>query len=243
MTLKKKLGYAGGGAAVLVLLILCFVQPWDRSGAVLSAEEVEMSVTSQYPGTIEDSSFKDGQYHLRLKMDTGAYDVTVDGKDGSVLTIQQISKTSEQEKAILSRDTVKEQLLSETGGKLLFLELITKENQELYKAKVMTDTERILYEIDPYTGEVLSKQTITIGQDEDEEEKNEEAEKRFFIAEEEAGKIALAEVAGEVDDVELRGESTSNPYYLVEIDTPDDKEAVIQIHAVTGKIQSVTWED
>ena len=165
----------------------------------------------------------------------------MDSSNGSILSIQQISKSGEKEHAILSRDTVKEKLLSETGGKLLFLELITKEDQDIYKAKVKTDTERTLFEIDPYTGEVLSRQTITIDQEDDEEDEEEENQK--FLAEEEVEKIALSEVAGEVDDTELRGEDTNHPYYLVEIETDDDKEAVIQIHAITGKVQSVTWDD
>lgn len=236
MNLKKKLGYAGGGAAVLMGLILCFVQPWNHASSVLSAEAVEETVTSQYPGTVEKSSLENGEYHLRINTETGTYEFTVDGTSGSILSIQQISKSAEKE-VILSRDTVKEKLLSETGGKLLFLELITKDDQEIYKAKVMTDTERTLFEIDPYTGEVLSRQTITIDQEDDEEVKQK------VLAEEEVEKIALAEVPGEVDDTELRGEDTSYPYYLVEIDTEDDKEAVIQIHAITGKIQSVTWDD
>ncbi|MBD7970000.1 PepSY domain-containing protein [Paenibacillus gallinarum] len=241
MDIKKKLGYAGGGAAVLIGLILLFVQPWNHADSVLSAEAVEETVISQYPGTVEKSSLENGEYHLRISTDTGTYEFTVDSSNGSILSIQQISKSGEKERAILSRDTVKEKLLSETGGKLLFLELITKEDQDIYKAKVKTDTERTLFEIDPYTGEVLSRQTVTIDQEDDEEV--DEEEKQKFLAEEEVEKIAMAEVAGEVDDTELRGEDTSHPYYLVEIETDDDKEAVIQIHAITGKVQSVTWDD
>lgn len=241
MNIKKKLGYAGGGAVVLIGLILCFVQPWNHADSVLSAEAVEETVTSQYPGTVEKSSLENGEYHLRISTDTGTYEFIVDSTDGSIISIQQISKSAAKERVILSRDTVKEKLLSDTGGKLLFLELITKEDQDIYKAKVKTDTERILFEIDPYTGEVLSRQTVTIDQEDDEEE--EEEDKQKFLAEEEVEKIAMAEVPGEVDDTELRGEDTGHPYYLVEIDTEDDKEAVIQIHAITGKIQSVTWDD
>lgn len=240
MNIKKKLAYAGGGAVVLIGLILCFVQPWNHADSILSAEAVEETVTSQYPGTVEKSSLENGEYHLRISTDTGTYEFIVDSTDGSIISIQQISKSAAKERVILSRDTVKEKLLSDTGGKLLFLELITKEDQDIYKAKVKTDTERILFEIDPYTGEVLSRQTVTIDQEDDEEE---EEDKQKFLAEEEVEKIAMAEVPGEVDDTELRGEDTGHPYYLVEIDTEDDKEAVIQIHAITGKIQSVTWDD
>lgn len=62
------------------------------------------------------------------------------------------------------------------------------------------------------------------------------------ITEDEAVGIALQQVAGIVDDVELETEDAF-PYYLVEIDTNDEREADIQIHAITGEVLSVSWED
>ncbi|WP_211747984.1 PepSY domain-containing protein [Paenibacillus sp. Marseille-Q4541] len=237
MTMKKRALYVGAAALVLIGLIVYFVQPWDRSAALLSAEAVEESVTSQYPGKVENSSLQNGQYHLRLSTDTGTYEVTVDGASGSILSIQQISSSVDTERVILSRDKVKQKILSEVEGELLFLELIPMGDHEIYKAKVMTKTERILLELDPYTAEELSRKTISI-----DEEEEDDRQKELFLTEEEVEKIALAEVAGKVEDTELRGESTSSPYYLVEIETASEKEAIIQIHAITGKIQSVTWD-
>jgi uncharacterized membrane protein YkoI len=62
------------------------------------------------------------------------------------------------------------------------------------------------------------------------------------ITEDEAVKIALQQVAGTVDDVELETED-SFPYYIVEIDTEDERDTDIQIHAITGEVLSVSWED
>ncbi|BAQ09732.1 predicted membrane protein [Bacillus sp. OxB-1] len=70
-----------------------------------------------------------------------------------------------------------------------------------------------------------------------------------LISETQAGQIALGQlnrgVLAEVDDVEYV-KSTDGGYYLVEIeiDTDDElDEVTYQIHAISGKIMSVTWDE
>lgn len=58
----------------------------------------------------------------------------------------------------------------------------------------------------------------------------------------EAGQLALQEIAGVIQEIELK-ESKGIRYYLVEMDTADDREAVVQVNAITGAIMSVTWDD
>jgi uncharacterized membrane protein YkoI len=62
------------------------------------------------------------------------------------------------------------------------------------------------------------------------------------LTEEEVKEIAKKQVDGAVDHVwlETKGEQT---YYLVQIKTKDDREAIVQIHAITGNVMSVTWDD
>lgn len=62
------------------------------------------------------------------------------------------------------------------------------------------------------------------------------------LTEAEAKEIANKQVNGSVDHVwlETKGELT---YYLVEIQTNDEREAIVQIHALTGNVMSVTWDD
>lgn len=74
------------------------------------------------------------------------------------------------------------------------------------------------------------------------DKKEPEKEKVKNISEAEAIQIALNRVAGEVDDVELES-SNGQLYYFVEIETADDLEAEIQIHAISGKIVSIEWDD
>ncbi len=64
------------------------------------------------------------------------------------------------------------------------------------------------------------------------------------ITEKQAEQIALGQVKGEVDDIKFKHSGkTGQQYYLVEIDTPDDREAAVQINAISGAVMSVTWDD
>jgi uncharacterized membrane protein YkoI len=63
-----------------------------------------------------------------------------------------------------------------------------------------------------------------------------------IITEDEAISIALQNVNGEFDDIKLK-QSGDLTYYLVEIETDDRKEATVQIHAISGELLSISWDD
>ena len=45
-----------------------------------------------------------------------------------------------------------------------------------------------------------------------------------------------------MDDIEAKN-INGMTYYLVEIETNDDREATVEINAITGQINSLTWDD
>lgn len=61
------------------------------------------------------------------------------------------------------------------------------------------------------------------------------------LTDEAAIKIASKELQGEVDALSYRSTSDGG-YYLIEIDG-DEAEAVFQIHALSGEILSITWDE
>jgi len=61
------------------------------------------------------------------------------------------------------------------------------------------------------------------------------------LTDEEAIAIANKELKGEVDALSYRSTSDGG-YYLIEIDG-DEAEAVFQIHALSGEILSITWDE
>jgi uncharacterized membrane protein YkoI len=63
----------------------------------------------------------------------------------------------------------------------------------------------------------------------------------LVITEKEAAKLAAKAVNGISDDIELHRNENSL-YYLVEVEVKDGREAVVQVNAVSGSIDSITWE-
>lgn len=63
-----------------------------------------------------------------------------------------------------------------------------------------------------------------------------------LLNEDEASKLALKKVNGTVTDVDIE-KVQGKWYYFVEINTPDGREADVQLNAASGAIISVTWDD
>ena len=88
--------------------------------------------------------------------------------------------------------------------------------------------------IDAITGKIISE-TV-----------KETTGKNALITQEQAIKIALgqikSEIVDEVDDFSYV-KTDDGGYYLIEIDTKDNREATFQIHAISGKIMSVSWAE
>ncbi|WP_342419753.1 PepSY domain-containing protein [Paenibacillus sp. FSL H8-0168] len=63
----------------------------------------------------------------------------------------------------------------------------------------------------------------------------------LVITEKEAAKLAAKAVNGTADDIELH-RNDKGLYYLVEVEVKDGREAVVQVNAVSGSIDSITWE-
>ena len=81
------------------------------------------------------------------------------------------------------------------------------------------------------------------------EPKPEPAEKKpeepKLISEKEAVAIALKEINGDIEEVELQT-SEGITYYLIEVErevNDEDEEATIKINAVTGEVMSIFWEE
>ncbi|MBB6019708.1 putative membrane protein YkoI [Paenibacillus sp. JGP012] len=240
----RRLLWWGTGALTVVLLLVAVVwwKPWEPGREPLSADAAAQAVLAQYPGEILHSSLQDGIYVMQLRSETGLYDVQVDATTAAVQSIQRLETSPQvEEKTLLSREQMKSELLKQRAGEqLVSLELVEQQGSPVYSAVVKAkDNSRQELTIDPYTGEVLSSKAIKA--DPSSEAGGTTSEPKF-LSEKQAKQKALSRVPGEVDDVELRGTNSGNPYYLVEIDLEDGREATVQVNAISGAIRSVTWD-
>ena len=66
-------------------------------------------------------------------------------------------------------------------------------------------------------------------------------QKPILLTEQQVISIASAQFTGEIEDVDFEN-AADGGYYLVEIDTAEE-EVTVQIHAITGKILSVSFDE
>ncbi|MFC7682074.1 PepSY domain-containing protein [Paenibacillus sp. GCM10028914] len=232
--------WIAGIIAIAAIVTLIIWQPWNTKQAMLTAEAAEQVVLNQYPGEIEQTTFENGMYMIQLRSQNGLYQVSLNGSLGTIDSIQQLEKTADAEqKALLSREQVKAELQSSIQGQIDRLELVKEDGEQVYKAVVKEEAgDRKEITLDPYTGETISSKNIPTTPKEDEKDKS-----ARLLTETEASNIALGEISGEVDDVDLRDTDDGIPYYLIDIELKDGREATVEVNAISGAIRSVTWDD
>lgn len=115
----------------------------------------------------------------------------------------------------------------------------------LYKVTLENDFGEYELQIDQNRGKISSlvqtKKKEPPADDEQSQREQNDTE-RAKIGERRAVEIALTQVNGEVDDVELE-EQDGSYVYVVEIETANDEEALVYVQAYTGEILSYTFED
>ena len=121
---------------------------------------------------------------------------------------------------------------AETGKVLSLIQ--TKEVVEEDGVIDETETTKPLVQDNLQTGEATSEPEVTTPEP--------KTSTTVLISEKQAIKIALSQLKGEVEDVEFV-RTNEGGYYLVEIDDNQDDEATFQIHAISGKVLSVTRDD
>ncbi|WP_212934220.1 PepSY domain-containing protein [Robertmurraya siralis] len=131
-----------------------------------------------------------------------------------------------------------------------------EETAEVYQITIKLDTGKYEIEIARNTGDIgkLNRVSKAVANTPEEQSSEgggevvtpesppEEQKEQTHISKEEAISIALSQVKGEIDDVDIEQSNGLN-YYLVEIETNNDREATVQINAISGEVMSITWDD
>ncbi len=149
-----------------------------------------------------------------------------------------------------------------TTEPLLTEEEMTQQVEKVYNAVVQNIVEEgdlhiisfqkngSTYEValDARNGKMSDLQVIHLAEEQPEPEPPPEPEPQpepsqpvVLLSEADAINIAVKEVGGTADDVEFE-ESANGGYYLVDIEQGEE-DIIVQIHAITGKILSIQYED
>ena len=244
--MKRKMWISiGAGAVVLVILFFLIGKvftPDSSLASELTEQEAKEIAKERYSGTVKGISQKADQYIIELERETGIYELQINVNTGEVSSLKRLKEAIQKKEdteteserlpkvETLSEEQIKELALKQVNGKIDSLQLVQEGEQQVYQVIVSDQTAKNKLSLDAYTGEVLKKESIAI----------EVAPKR--LNEEQAKNAALKEVPGTVDNLEAKNVNGIS-YYLVEIEANDGREATVEINAITGKINTLTWDD
>jgi len=204
----------------------------------LSSDVITTQLESMYGGKVGELSLESEVYSTEITRGDAVYFAEVDAFTGDVLSLKQTSNLIVEDAKILTEIEVKNRIANKYTGEINRFNFIRNGKSSIYEVEVTKDKSIVMLVVNAFTGEVLSETVKN-------EPVEEEPTKNVIITKEQAIDIALGQLKGDVDKVEF--ESTSEGgFYLIEIEQDnkdaDDIEAVFQIHAISGKIMSVTWD-
>ncbi len=214
---------------IVVIILLCsgviwfiqnryfYVQPLSEAEAVRHIETI-------YNGHVTQVKKQGNTFEMLFTRENVKYAAILD------VTTQQVTDLimkEGQSKLLLTEKQIRQMVKKEYGD----VESVML-TDSVYTVRVENEKIQKDLTLDGYTGDVLAERKVeTQGQSIEEP----------IITEQQAIQIALKQLKGEVDSVDFE-ETSEGGYYLVEIETQED-EATFQIHAVSGKVLSVTWDD
>ncbi|MGM0902673.1 MAG: PepSY domain-containing protein [Bacillota bacterium] len=213
---KGKKILVGAGVFLVVMFAVWQVGKVMTSAQPLTAEEATQKVQELYKGDIV--RVKEGKelYLITIVLDKGTYEIEIDRESGDIASVTRTKKGGASKEGAQKEATEEEQ--TETPPS-------TPQEEE------------------PSEQGGKDKTPENQGTPPDNDNSNAKPETPRQITEQEAIAIALKQLNGEVDDVELE-ESGGRIYYLVEIEREgEEAEATIQINAISGEVMSVFWED
>jgi uncharacterized membrane protein YkoI len=219
------------GMILALTLIVLVIWQWtgkNSSNEPLSRAEASELVREKFNGDIVEITTNKDVYLITITLDTGDYEVKIDRNNGDIVSLTQVNSGKENPSEQLTVKELKEKVLIEQKGDIVQFE----NKKDYYTAVVEHDSKHTTVKIHSVSGKIIEKSTTDI------QTKN--PPKR--LSEKEAQEIALEQVPGNIDDIELE-ELNGQTYYLVEIEVDEDQEAVVQINAISGEVMTITRDD
>ncbi|MGG0668770.1 PepSY domain-containing protein [Sporosarcina koreensis] len=228
---------------VLTILIVVAGQLYTdgklTKAETLPKQEISSQLAEIYDGEVKDLILDGSVYKAKVSRAGAEYAVEVDAESGKVISLIQ-TKESTKPEIVMGTDDGKEAPADETSPNETPGKVTEEADAKAADRKAADQAASKTEEPKPNVNKTPEQSKPA---------KQEKRQNTAFISEQQAEKIALAQLPsgmiGEIDDVDFE-KSTDGGYYLVqiEIDTDDDMDEVTyQIHAISGKVMTVTWDD
>lgn len=235
--MKKKVMYISAAAVLLVLLVggLLLKQRDGASAQQLSAAEASQVLLSQYPGEVLSLDLREGDYLARLRTDQGLYELLLDAASGEVESIVRLELPDGSSPAQPGGSAGPGTAVPGTSGQPGATPSGGPEGTPAASATARPEA------TPAGGGNPGQASALPGGFTSPAATSSPDPTARRVITEAEAIRLALREVPGKSDDVDT-GRDRSGPYYLIEVNAADGREAVVQVNATSGAIMSVSWE-
>lgn len=243
---KRMIGWTAAAVLVFLVLLMAGTQ-WLRQEApvtALSQEQAIRSVLAQYEGEVERVQLHEGSYRMQLRSTQGLYELKVNPVDGMIHSIQRLETPAAS--APMAAAFPVPAGASEGHGSPA--ERSSGGNGQAGRpdgnqgsAGDSTDASGS-GSTDDSSGKGAGEGSGGTSGNKPATGQGTATDGQRAVSEREAARLAQAQVPGEVKEIEYSGRG-SNRYYLVEIDSPNKGEAVVQIHAISGKVMSIAWDD
>ncbi|HWO97658.1 MAG TPA: PepSY domain-containing protein [Bacillus sp. (in: firmicutes)] len=229
-----------GSILAIGLFVFIGLQSWapSLSAQTLTEEEAKKVAMDKYRGDIIKTTKTNDHYQVDMQLKTGIYHIRIDAENGEVISITRESGSKAKEEPPLvetpQKETPKERLTEKeieaqlsSQGHVESIEYVEEKETSYYKAVVSSNNGKRTLKLDPFTGAVIDSSQ----------------EAASIITENEAIVIAEKHVNGTGDDAEFFHPDGETPYYIVDVELDDDREAEVQVDAYTRAVKSVIWED
>lgn len=211
----------GGG-----IFILTMTEKEDE----ISHEGMRSRIEQMYGGTVFNIIQENGRYKAFLKRGDGDYQVLAERMNGDIISITLLENETLPEATVKSQEEIKAIITEKYKGTLERIVLNSQKKPPVYMVEMSKDEKLFALSIDAVTGNVLDTTEKQMTTD------------LALLSKEQAIDRAKTQLNGEVEYITYE-ETAEGGYYLIEIETDNDQEAVIQVHGVTGEILTVTWDD
>lgn len=235
--------------AVMIFLVAT-IGIWQLTKTYPSAEPLSESdasklVEDMYNGKIVGDITIEGEvYKVTFELETGIYEIYVNRESGEVTNLTK--RPQEEPLKELTEADIREIVGSEVAGEIEKIERKAEENHTYFYVQVQGNEGILNYKLDAITGEIVEViQPENIAQPDTpvKEPTDPSNETVRRITEKEAIQIALQQISGEVDEVELE-EKNGQPYYFVDIENEEkEEEGTVQIHAISGDVITIVWDE
>ncbi|MCM3389415.1 PepSY domain-containing protein [Ureibacillus chungkukjangi] len=233
--------YTKGMIALVILMITvtAFViwlihDRFFESTAELTVQEASQMITNLYGGSVESIEEKDDIFYISVVRNNLTYDFQIDTQTGSIL---QLTKNDNKLPNALTNVKTKEEIqaliMAHQKGSIHSISYQDAAEQPQYIVEILEQENLKTVVMHAITGEILSEEV--------KQPNTSDNHTLSILSSEQAKQIALSQLNGTVEYVVYEA-ANDGGYYLVEIDG-ENQESIFQIHAVSGKVMSVTKED